>query len=73
MKGSTAKTLIIYDVDQTAEAVKQSFISRDHGIPAVTMRKSSRMDMDAYVDYCKKLNFDTLVYITGGDIIRKEF
>ncbi|MBQ2745851.1 MAG: ATP phosphoribosyltransferase regulatory subunit [Lachnospiraceae bacterium] len=73
VKGSTAKTLIIYDVDQTAEAVKQSFISRDHGIPAVTMRKSSRMDMDAYVDYCKKLNFDTLVYITGGDIIRKEF
>lgn len=73
VKGSTAKTLIIYDADQTAEAVKQSFISRDHGIPAVTMRKSSRMDMDAYVDYCKKLNFDTLVYITGGDIIRKEF
>ena len=69
VKGSTAKTLIIYDADQTAEAVKQSFISRDHGIPAVTMRKSSRMDMDAYVDYCKKLNFDTLVYITGGDII----
>ncbi len=73
VKGSTAKTLIIYDADQTAEAVKQSFISRDHGIPAVTMRKSSRMDMDAYVDYCKKLNFDTLIYITGGDIIRKEF
>lgn len=73
VKGSTAKTLIIYDADQTAEAVKQSFISRDHGIPAVTMRKSSRMDMDAYVDYCRKLNFDTLVYITGGVIIRKEF
>lgn len=71
--GSNAKTLILYDADQAAEAVKQSYISRDHGIPAVTMRKSSRMDMLVYEEYCHKLNFDTLVYITDGNIIRKEF
>lgn len=70
---STSKTLILYDADQAAEAVKQSYISRDHGIPAVTMRKSSRMTMDEYESYCEKFNFDVLVYITGGDVIRKEF
>lgn len=73
VNASATKTLIIYDIDQTSEAIKQSYIARDHGIPAVTMRKSSRMDIAAYEDYCKKFNFDTLIYITGGSIIRKEF
>ena len=70
---ASAKTLIVYDNDKTAEAIKQSYISRDQGIPAVTMRKSSRMDIAEYEDYCKRFDFDTLVYITGEDIIRKEF
>ncbi len=68
-----AKTLIIYDEDKKADAIKESYLMRDHGIPTVSMRKSSKSTLDEYEDYCKTYNFDTLIYITGNETIRREF
>ena len=67
------KTLVIYDENMKKDAIKESILQRDKGIPTVSMRKSSKMSLDDYVDYCKNYNFDTLVYITDGQVVRREF
>ena len=67
------KTLIIYEEDMKDAAIKESFVQRDKGIPVVSMRKSSKMTIDEYRDYCSDYNFDKLIYITADQVIRKEF
>ncbi len=73
VKAAPAKTLILYDTDQAQMAIKESYKLRDHGIPTTSIRKSSKKTVADYEEYCKKYRFDALLYITGGDIIRKEF
>ena len=67
------KTLIIYDEDKKAEAINKAILQRDRGIPTVSMRKSEKQSLNEYEQYCIDYGFDTLFYITGDEIIRKEF
>ena len=67
------KTLIIYDEDKKAEAINKAILQRDRGIPTVSMRKSEKQDLNDYEEYCRRNNFDTLIYFTGDEAIRKEF
>ncbi len=73
VEASPAKTLILYDTDQAETAIAEAYKLRDHGIPATSMRKSSGKAVEEYEEYCKNYGFDALLYITGGDIKRKEF
>lgn len=73
VEASPAKTLILYDMDQVEMAIKESYKLRDHGVPATSIRKSASKSVEDYEEYCKKYRFDALLYITGGDIKRKEF
>lgn len=67
------KTLIIYDEDKKADAIGEAIKQRADGKQTVSMRRSSEKTMADYETYCKAYNFDTLIYITGGQVIRKEF
>ena len=73
VQADSSKTLIIYDEDKKAEAINKSILQRDHGIPTVSMRKSDKQDIIDYEEYCRRNNFDTLIYYTGDEVIRKEF
>ena len=68
-----AKTLIIYDKDKKADAIKEAYLMRDHGIPTVSMIKSTDSNLEDYEKYCRAYNFDTLIYITCSETIRREF
>ena len=73
IKVDTMKTLIIYDEDKKSEAINKAILLRDRGIPTVSMRKSEKQSLNEYEQYCIDYGFDTLFYITGDEIIRKEF
>ena len=73
IEGDSMKTLIIYDEDMKAEAINKAILQRDHGIPTVSMRKSEQQSVEDYEEYCRNYNFDTLMYITSSEVIRKEF
>ena len=67
------KTLILYDENNKSEAINKSILQRDRGIPTVSMRKSENQELNEYEEYCRRNNFDTLIYFTGEEVIRKEF
>ena len=73
IKADHMKTLIIYDEDMKAEAINKAILQRDHGIPTVSMRKNEQQTVEEYEEYCKNYNFDTLIYISSKEVIRKEF
>ena len=73
INADSKKTLIIYDEDKKAQSIKEAILLRDHGIPTVSMRKSEQQTISEYEKYCYEYNFDTMIYITGDEVIRKEF
>lgn len=73
VQADSAKTLILYDEDKKAEAINKAILQRDRGISTVSMRKSEKQDLNDYEEYCRRNNFDTLIYFTGEEVIRKEF
>ena len=73
IKADNMKTLIIYDEDMKAEAINKAILQRDHGIPTVSMRKNDQQTVEDYEEYCKNYNFDTLIYISSKEVVRKEF
>ena len=73
VQADSAKTLILYDEDKKSEAINKAILQRDHGISTVSMRKSEKQDLNDYEEYCQRNNFDTLIYYTGDEVIRKEF
>lgn len=73
INAAKSKTLVIYDEEMKEAAIKEAFSQRNNGVPAVSMRKSSQMTLEAYEDYCKNYNFNALIYVTAEQVIRKEF
>lgn len=73
VQADNMKTLIIYDEDMKSDAINKAILQRDHGIPTVSMRKNENQTIEEYEEYCKNYNFDTLIYITSNEVIRKEF
>lgn len=73
IKAENDKILIIYDDNKKSEAIKMASETRITGVSAVSMRKSSKMSLEDYEDYCNKLGFKELVYISDSQVIRKEF
>ena len=73
VQADSMKTLILYDENNKSEAINKSILQRDRGIPTVSMRKSENQELNEYEEYCRRNNFDTLIYFTGEEVIRKEF
>ena len=73
VQADNMKTLIIYDEAMKSDAINKAILQRDHGIPTVSMRKNENQTIEEYEEYCKNYNFDTLIYITSNEVIRKEF